>query len=378
MRMHFLRSLGLPLVLLGGGLVTAACSGGTADVNAPPEAGVPGVPDPQTPEAGTDGAVPPSDAGTDAAACATAEANTVKPPVDFVFSVDQSGSMSDEVAALTQNINGLADLLSKSGIDYRLVMIAGKPGNGALPVCVPAPLGGPNCATNDPIFRAVDQHIESWDSLKLIIDTYKTTGGPKAWADVLRPNALKVFVPITDDSSVDMTAQAFDAALLQLGGNQFGDETKRKYVVYPIIGASAFPDETRCGSNAVTNGPEYIQLAKLTGGKWFSICNPSFKSVFDEIGKTVNAGIACEVGIPTVEGQTLDPARVNVKIEDKSGKTIVELKQGCTSPLGSPVDGWEYSEDKKKIRLCNSACDQVGKNPDLKTVVEFGCMTKKQ
>src|SRR5258708_1391349 len=48
----------------------------------------------------TDGATP---------SCATAEANTIKPPVDFIFSIDQSGSMSEETAGLQTNVNLLAD-----------------------------------------------------------------------------------------------------------------------------------------------------------------------------------------------------------------------------------------------------------------------------
>ena len=307
--------------------------------------------------------------------CATAEANTIKPPVDFIFSIDQSGSMSDETSALQTNVNTLAQLLKDSGLDYRLVMIAGKPGNGSLPVCVPPPLGGPSCANNDPTFRHANQHIESWDTLKLIVDTFKLTGGDKAWRDALRENALKVFVPITDDRSQDMTAQAFDANILSIGGKLMGDDVKRNYVMYPIIGAADFPSETKCGSNAVNEGPEYIQLAKLTGGKWFSICNPDFKKVFTEIGKTVNAAVACELAIPTVEGQELDATKVNVTIKDKDGKPVEQLAQD-NGDCANGADGWQFSSDNKKVLLCGNACETVKKNPDFKTVVEFGCATR--
>ena len=46
-------------------------------------------------------------------------------PVDIILVVDNSGSMTDEIVAIQNNINsGFADILSRSGLDYRVIAVA--------------------------------------------------------------------------------------------------------------------------------------------------------------------------------------------------------------------------------------------------------------
>src|SRR5262245_41447423 len=52
------------------------------------------------------------------------EASTVKNPADIIFMVDNSGSMTDENAAIEQNINvNFAAIMGSSGVDYQVIMI---------------------------------------------------------------------------------------------------------------------------------------------------------------------------------------------------------------------------------------------------------------
>lgn len=140
--------------------------------------------------------------------CAKVETVAQRAPVDVIVSVDQSGSMSDDIENIKHNINRLSEVLESTGLDYRVVMI-GAVGTGAYKVCVPPPLGGPGCQSNGTKFRAVDAHIESTDTLDIILNTLEVTTGPTAWKDFLRPGALKAFVPITDDNAY-ATASEFD------------------------------------------------------------------------------------------------------------------------------------------------------------------------
>jgi len=111
----------------------------------------------------------------DGGGCATAVAAAIKQPVDVIIVIDQSGSMGEESVQVQTNINKLSAYLNATKLDYRVIMIAGMPGNGALPMCVPEPLAGPSCASKSPRYRAVNQHVESWDALKLVIQTYDST-----------------------------------------------------------------------------------------------------------------------------------------------------------------------------------------------------------
>jgi hypothetical protein len=320
---------------------------------------------------------PSQDAGANN--CATATAAAVKPPLDIIVIVDQSESMDEEIVSVKASINNLSTILNATGIDYHVVMIATKDGANSPPynVCVPPPLGGPNCDSNGSTFRLVNEFIYSNDGLKLTLATLDATAGDKVWADFLRPNALKVFIPVTDDDSTQMSAVNFDAQLLGKAGGAFGTDTARNYRFYPIIGASTFPSETKCGSGAVNNGPVYIALTKMTGGKWFPVCTADFAPVFNEIGSTLAAQSACELSIPTpANGGELDPDKVNVKFTSADGKKVEVVLQDKSAGCEDGANGWQYSADGKKVLLCGAACEEARNDPGSKVDVEFGCATQ--
>ena len=114
--------------------------------------------------------------------------------------------------------------------------------------------------------------------------------------------------------------------------------------------------------------------AKLRAYVWGEETLPEARPMLTEIGTTVNASVACELTIPTVEGQDLDPDHVNVKIKKPDGTTVDVLQDNKDCNNGA--DGWQYSADGKKVILCGQACEGVKQNPDDKVTVEFGCQTK--
>ncbi len=308
--------------------------------------------------------------------CATSEVAAVKPPVDIIFAIDQSGSMTAEIVQVKANINKLSTYLQATGLDYRVVMIAGKnpSGGNAFKVCVPEPLGGPNC-TSSALLRVVDQEVGSLDALKLYLSTYdQNPPSTKAWRDFLRPAALKIFVPVTDDDSRgtgNPTATQFDTQLLAKPGGHFGTAAKRNYVFYPIAGANKYPSETQCGT-AVNNSAQYIALAKLTKGKWWPVCDTDYGPIFAEMGKDIAAAVACEVTIPPAPaGETFDPNKVNVIYTPSSGGSVPITKDAANPCTGA--NGWQVSADGTKILLCGTACSGLKADPGGKVSVQFGC-----
>ncbi len=311
------------------------------------------------------------------AGCASAEAAATKQPVDIIMIIDQSGSMDAESVQVQNNINKLSSYLASTGLDYRVVMIAGMPGNGSLPMCVPPPLAGASCASKPPRFRAVNQHVESWDALKLILQTYDSTDPAKKWSDFLRYNAVKVFIPITDDDPDDSfipepVATNFDNEILKRGGGTFGTKSKRKYIFYPICGVSPGSDTTKC-SSAVNTGPILVELAKMTKGKPYSVCEPSYEPVFKDIGKAIASSVACEILVPPPPaGETFDPDKVNVIYKD-SGGGVTTIPRDESSECFDAANGWQYNEDKTKILLCGDHCAYAKSDPGAVITVAFGC-----
>ena len=316
---------------------------------------------------------PPSEAGVEEPSCAESFAETRR-AVDIIISIDQSGSMSEEIDSLKRNVNNLPKLLEESNLDYRVVMIA-EVGKGKYGICVPPPLGGPDCAANGDVFRPVDHVVQSYDSLVVILRTLRHPVAKLAWYDFLRPGVLKVFVPITDDESTELSGPAFDAELLRRGAPIFGTPTSRNYVVFPVIGVNDYPDTSSCAASD-NPGREYQYLANLTDARWFSVCRPSLGPVLDEIGKAAREAVSCEVAVPAPpSGTELDFSRINVRITPPNGQPVL-VPQDPSKACGDGADGWQFSEDKKKILLCGSACTLAKSDPGTKFTVGFGCNTE--
>jgi hypothetical protein len=324
------------------------------------------------------------EAGGDTA-CASTSAAAIKPPVDIIIAIDQSGSMSDDIANVKANINKLSDYLKATGLDYRVVMIARVGSTSSTDVCVPPPLGGPvaDCSNTSkplrnslpPVFRTSNNSIGSTNALSVILSTYDNPTVGIGWKDAVRADSFKALVPITDDNSA-LAAATFDTQLLAKVPAVFGTATARKYGAYPIMGASKYPSETKCGSTMVNNGPTYIQLVKMVGGQWFPLCATDFGPLFLDIAKSIANRVACELTIPPPPaGEKLDPNKVNVTYTNPAGMTTTILRDD-SKPCAMGANGWQYNADKTKILLCGDACTKAQTDVGGKVNVAFGCGTQ--
>src|SRR5262245_15744943 len=127
-------------------------------------------------------------------------------PADIIIAVDTSGSMDEESAQVQANLNAFATIITNSGIDVHVILIADSG------VCIPAPLGSGACGGGGeklPNYRHVVQGVASTDAFEVILATYPQ------WKSSLRPNATKTLAVVSDDNS-DMSAAQFTASLLAL------------------------------------------------------------------------------------------------------------------------------------------------------------------
>lgn len=187
-------------------------------------------------------------------------ATAVRPPVDIVWFVDNSGSMIEENRYVSMNLNTFASAMAASGLDYRVIMVARR-GTGTLQVCVPPPLGGPACG-DSPRFRHVDQQVESTDGLQLVLSTR-----PR-WIDFVRLQSLKFFVAVTDDESA-MTADTFERLIR-------AEPAFERFTFHSIVG---YNDRTDCPSLARV-GATYLTLSDRTGGERARVCAMDWSMIF--------------------------------------------------------------------------------------------------
>ena len=305
----------------------------------------------------------------------------VADPVDIIMVVDNSRSMTDEIASVERNINtNFAQILAESGLDYRIIMIA-KHGSssGSQSICVRAPLSGTSCSpiparpVNGPRFFHYDVEVGSHDSLQVLLDTYGRADvhgfAPDGWSGWLRPGAVRAFVEITDDEST-LAADAFETALYALQPPSFGTAAEPGFVFYSIVGLARNAPATapwepadplqygRCSrSEAEAPGLVYQRLSVRTGGLRFPLCEyESFDAVFQRLAAGVieTAQVACTVELPPAS--TIDPGSVLVEYEPGDGGATVTL-----SPVASEADcgpdGFYVSGSQ--LLLCPDACAAV-------------------
>ncbi|MFK7988989.1 MAG: DUF4215 domain-containing protein [Sandaracinaceae bacterium] len=343
--------------------------------------------------------------GTDPAvadtACADtdAEASIVSRPVDIIIPIDSSGSMNGEIAAVQRNINeNLAMILDAAGIDYRVIMIARYPS-----ICIYAPLGGnPDCSPavtaspanvgmiDGPRFFHYNRTVSSTNSFAVLLDSYDepdplhpTSTG---WRDWLRPDALRVFIEISDDDS-NMRFGDFERDLLAFPEGHFGTAEERNYIWHSIIGMRGrpAPDELlpweptdpvlrqNCSPGSAGFADDYQELSILTGGLRFPLCNnDSFNSVFSRIADDVILGsrLPCTFRPETpMGGETPDFDRVVVYLEPTEAPRRRLSRAADMSACASN----DYYVLDGAIELCPTLCTEIEADDSAALQVHVAC-----
>jgi hypothetical protein len=355
-------------------------------------------------------------------ACATQTERATRgepKPVDVVFVIDNSGSMSDEIAAVRNSINvDFAQIIAESGLDYRVVLLS-RHGTTDTAICVDPPLGGVACdasagtaagiaATQTEVFHQYSQDIGSQDPFCQILETFDRPDAhgvaPQGWQAWLRPEAQKAIVMITDDSArcsyvggdtlyefgrepVDAFADAlqFHHALLARSGAQFGVPPDVKYQFFSIVGMSAHerPDEPyfpnqglntgTCGT-APGAGLSYQALSIVTDALRYPVCEGrSFDAVFRVLARSViqasKADCVFELPDPP-ELAVLDESSVNLEYREASDRDPRRFTQ-VRSATACKDDHSFFIRDR--IELCPAACRAVQSASAPEINILYGC-----
>jgi len=309
------------------------------------------------------------------ATCAATTAATTKAKVDIIFVIDDSGSMTEEMVQIKQNVNTFASKIGAIGLDLTVTFIvkkANSPTQNGNVICVPAPLAAANCADNPPVFHHVNQDVQSTDSFKLILSTYDTS-----WMNYVRMDATKVFIEVSDDRSA-MTYTDFDTALLaKAPAGMFGTAADRHYIWHSIVSKpfAATPPTTQICSTAAGPSVDYQSLSLLTKGIIDEVCKTDYSAVLDNIAKGITDKLGCEVGVPT--SAAADPTKVAVTFTPKGAAAQTLTQVTDESKCGTIPNAWYYDNAAKptKIILCPSTCSTANASPDGKLEALVGCAT---
>lgn len=203
--------------------------------------------------------------------------------VDVIVAVDTSASMEFHRQAFMVAINELAAALGNAQIDYRVIAVAfGGPvvGGGVSSFCPPPPLGRSGCRDNPPRFFGRSGTDPS-RLLTSLLGSFNHTDPTRRWKDLLRPDAKKVFVALSDDDERGSpTAETFDASLRAEAPELFESGGQRSYIFDSIVMTA--PDTTFClGGDGI--GTRYMELSALTGGVVQDVCRAEYGAPLVEI-----------------------------------------------------------------------------------------------
>ncbi len=357
----------------------------------------------------------------------SSEGTIVNQPVDIIFVIDNSGSMSDEIEEVEEQINlNFANIINSAvpAIDYRVIMVAAFGDSNNQQICVGAPLGGiadvdmdGHCDTipNEPVNTANFFHhsveIGSHDALCQLIEQLSTGDEfglqPTGYASVLRPEAFKFFAVITDDNvscngngfdfddgnSVaegQTVATAWDTTIRTAAPAQFGaPDMERRYSYWSIVAMAPLNPSAadpygsphgpmdpvitdECTPSAVNPGTGYQALSVMTDGYRFPTCGLDYTDIFTLMAQGVIAGasVPCEFALPEPPmGQTLDLATVQVRYTN-GNMAVTTFDQVPTAADCTP-SSFYIADDK--IILCPAACTLVQSDPDAIIDILYGC-----
>ena len=374
---------------------------------------------------GVDAAPPPEDAGPDLGMeCArgTTATELAREPVDIIFLVDNSGSMEDAIRNVREGLNGFAERITTSGLDYRILMISQR-GTGTTDICIPEPLAGDaRCGDGERFFH-IDVDLRSTQILEQVLGTLGQTQGfregdsrgGRSWSGLLRSGATKAFVVVSDDDQrVGIDGSPAFAGRTPLartsledypGGphpfqqsNELGPGILTEtygdlfvgYVFHGIYGADPVDPTRTCGPVAASPGTTYTTLVERTGGVRASICDQASSAAWDTFFDTVagevrdQAEVACEILIPPPpEGLMLDPARVNVFLRTSSGDTLIRKAAARATADDCGINGgWYYDDEAEptEVRLCPVTCagvqEVLSTEGMAEVIVELGCQSE--
>ncbi len=308
-------------------------------------------------------------AGNTCAGVSQVAANTL--PVDVIWAIDTSCSMSEETAAVKANMNKFSQIISNVGVDVRIVLIAEQwapsPFPGIIPeegICIDKPLGSGQCPgdTNFPKYAHVYETVNSSDALVKYLEQYPN------YKNMLRPESVKIFAVVTDDNS-QMPAAEFTTKVNALDPSMIKPSQWRMYGIYCF---------SKCPS-AAQPGAVYAELVKQTSGVASDMCAQNFDPVFNQLAQGVvgAAKLDCAWAIPTpTGGEKLNPNKVNVIFTPGGGTGSPIGKVGSQADCGA-AGGWYFDNDQAptKVEVCPSTCQSIQSDPNGKIEIQFGCDT---
>lgn len=273
--------------------------------------------------------------------------------VDVLFSIDYSGSMSSEIAALGSKFRTFIQSFQNLGLDYQIAVITADETcaefRGSEKVITPQ-TADPEAAFLDATSGASCGGEAAFGASKAAL-TAPLINGPNK--DFLRTDANLAIVALSDEPEQSgLSPQQYVNWLASLKG---GDMNKVSFsgVVGPD-GSGIFP----VCRGEVERAPQYHQAIRLSRGVWGDICNLDLVPFLTHLSY-VAAGL--DFAFELTETPTaFTPGAITVTVD------------GVPVPYGI-LNGWTYDQATNSVQLHGSAIPDPGASIVITYPYDGGC-----
>jgi len=91
------------------------------------------------------------------------------------------------------------------------------------------------------------------------------------------------------------------------------------------------------------------------------------------LAKISGQAVSCELNVPKPDQGDLDPTLVNVVYATAGSGSPTVVRQDTHAACDGGANGWQYSDDKSKIRLCGDICNTIRSDAGARVDVVLGC-----
>ncbi len=305
------------------------------------------------------------------------------PSADFVFIVDTSGSMAEELPLIRNGMQSFfGPLLANPQLDFRVIFIGSFAATGGF--CLdPSIEGSFECRTDRPTrsenFLHYDRSVNSGDSLDILIDSFDSPDlqqlAPQGWREFLRDDARLVMTVVTDDNAWTK-GSAFVEKFRRLDRDDVYHDAQGDplYIFHSIIGVSIPPGATSWpATSAVQNlscfsapnsGKEYQGLSILTGGLRFSICQSAdYASMLEQSARTVfdDGYIPCVFPLPTPtqKDELASAEQLALQLDHRGTSTLLQRVSSSAQCAQGDYFVRRAGFGQSTVYLCPDRCDAI-------------------
>lgn len=260
-------------------------------------------------------------------------------PLDMVWVIDNSGSMTDNIAQVRRNFDAfMASLATR--IDVKIILISKSQGSLGLQLPASAVAQGGvqidfNVGSNDPALVAAAMSCPvvsgggsaTFCGVQTQLDSYsaseaKTVSGRAMQA--FRPGAARAYVFVTDDESEDMTGQDFMRAVT----------ASAQGVAPKVFSFRGITENTgaKCDISAV--GMQYAFMEQQSQGAAFDICMPDWSPAFAKLAETIKTQAKSDI---ILKGN-FNPATIKVFLDGQQLQPNDYQVSGASILITKPLD----------------------------------------